>query len=280
MKISAHVLVKNEARFIWYSVMSVINHVDKVRLVDTGSTDGTLEIIEELRKTPVGKEKIIFQKFKLDPFNEEVARQQMLDATIEDWFIVIDGDEIWWEDSIKAVTQMIHGKGNQYESIVVPTINVVGDMFHYQEEKAGLYKLAGRKGHYNLRAINRSIPGLKSLGEHGIWGWADEDNKMIQDRDPGKILFVDAPYLHTTFLQRAGNVTDDKKVLKRAQKLKHEIGIPFPGDYYYPEVFFREKPNIVKDVWQNMPGSFYLQSIIETPLRKLKRRLLPPKVGY
>jgi glycosyltransferase involved in cell wall biosynthesis len=280
MKITAHTLVKNEARFLWYSVMSVINHVDRVLLYDTGSTDDTLKIIKALLNTKVGKEKIIFNNYIAEPFNEELARQKMLDNTNDGWLIVVDGDEIWWDESIRKVVNTIKTDGDKYESIVVPTINVAGDMFHYQEESAGLYQLAGRKGHYNLRGVNIKIPGLRSLGEHGVWGWADEENKMIQDRDQSKIKYIEAPYLHATFLRRAGNNFDDQNVYKRPQKLKHELGIPFPKDFYYPEVFFRDKPSIVKDVWGSMDTEFYLRSLIETPLRKVKRRILPAKVGY
>jgi hypothetical protein len=49
MKIVAHTIVKNEARFVWYAVSSVIEHVDRVLLWDTGSTDGTSEILKELK---------------------------------------------------------------------------------------------------------------------------------------------------------------------------------------------------------------------------------------
>ena len=49
MKIWAHTLVKNEEKFVWYSVMSIISHVEKVLLWDTGSTDNTPEILKELK---------------------------------------------------------------------------------------------------------------------------------------------------------------------------------------------------------------------------------------
>ncbi|MBI4033296.1 MAG: glycosyltransferase family 2 protein, partial [Candidatus Blackburnbacteria bacterium] len=208
--ITAHCLVKNEARFIWYSVMSVVNHVDKVLLWDTGSSDGTLEIIRKMRmlgdtRLPdgQGKSKIEFREVgSVSPEEFASVRQEMLDATDTDWFIVVDGDEIWWEDSIALVTAEIQKHGDGIESIVIPTVNLVGDIFHYQEREAGGYVLAGRKGHLALRGVNTRIPGLRSERPHGTWGWVDGNGKMIQDRDPRKITFLDAPYIHATHLQR------------------------------------------------------------------------------
>jgi glycosyltransferase involved in cell wall biosynthesis len=279
LKITAHTLVKNEARFVWYSVMSVIEHVDKILLWDTGSTDGTKEILKKISKLEPRKVDLkLLNGVTPDEFTN--VRQKMLDETKTDWFIVVDGDEIWWEESIRKVTETIRKKGDHLESIVVPTINLVGDIYHYQEEKAGQYRLAGRRGHLSLRLVNRNIYGLASAKPHGTWGWVDDKGKMIQDRDKKKILYVDAPFLHATFLKRAGKREEDLKVPKRAKKLKHEIGISFPKDFYYPEVFFRQRPNMVPDPWETMDLSFKLRAAIETPLRKLKRRILPAKVGY
>ena len=280
MKISAHVLIKNEVRFVWYSVMSIISYVDKISLWDTGSTDGTLEIINDILALDQAKDKVSLHKENIDDFNEERVRQKMLNETSEDWFMVVDGDEIWWDDSIKKVTDFIRTSGGQYESVVVPTVNVVGDMFHYQERQAGKYNLLGKVGHYNLRAINKDIPGLKSLGRHGIWGWADGDNKMIQDRDQSKIKFLDAPYLHTTHLRRSGIRRKDREVIKRIRKYKYEIGNLFPLDYYYPEVFFRPRPNVVPSPWKTMSYGYSFRAFFETPLKKINRRIMPEKIGY
>lgn len=277
-KVVAHCLVKNEARFLWYSVSSVVEHVDKILLWDTGSTDGSLEIEKELlRRWP---DKIIFKKRPQKTAEEFTqVRQEMLDATSADWFLVLDADEVWWENSIKKVIAEINKNGDKLESMVVPTINLVGDIFHYQHESAGKYKIAGKKGHYNLRAVNRNIPGLHALGPHGQMGWVDGKGVMIQDRSMEKVKLIEAPYLHATNLKRAGG-GKDADVVKRKKKLKHELGIYFPLDFYYPEAFFREKPETLESPWEVMDTRFKIRAVLETPLRKIKRAILPDKIGY
>ncbi len=278
MTITAHCLVKNEARFVWYAVMSVVHHVDKVLLWDTGSTDGTLEIVRKIKKA--APDKIDFREYgSVTPETFTKVRQEMLEQTDTDWFLIVDGDEVWWEESIRKVVQ--GSVGRNLESIVVPTINLIGDIYHYQEEEAGQYHLTGKRGHFNLRAVNRSIPGLHSAGPHGTWGWVDADNRMIQDRSTQKILFVDAPYLHATFLPRTLSREKDLLVPKRAHKFKYELGIPFLSDFYYPEVFFRPRPEIVPSVWEKRGIAYTLRAAFETPLKKIKRRLIKEsKIGY
>jgi glycosyltransferase involved in cell wall biosynthesis len=277
MEIWAHTLVKNEARWLWYSVMSVINYVDKLLLWDTGSTDDSIKIERELKKR--FPDKIILKNHPITTKEEFTAvRQNMLDETFSEWFLVIDGDEIWRNESISSVCDFIRNKNKDCESVVVPTINLVGDIFHYQDNSGGNYKFGDLKGHYNLRAVKRNIPGLHSEGVHGVWGWADGNNKMLQERNSFK--FLDAPYLHATFLQRGNKTKSDNEVIKRSKKYKYEIGKSFPLDYLFPEVFFIDRPVWIESPWTTMTGSYKLRSAFETPLRKLKRSFLKAKVGY
>jgi glycosyltransferase involved in cell wall biosynthesis len=278
--ICVHTLVKNEEKYLWFSVMSVINYVDKILIWDTGSTDKTVNIISEIIKRYPGK--VGFRnvgEINADDFTK--VRQQMLNETKADWFIVVDGDEIWWDESIRKVVKVVKSsKGRKVESIVVPNIILIGDIYHHQEEAAGRYKLAGKFGHYNLRAINRNIPGLKSDKPHGTWGWVDGESRMIQDRPASKMAFIDAPYLHATFLPRSSTHERDLEVPKRKHKLKYELGIPFRRDFYYPEVFFRYKPAIVPSLWAKMDNAYMACALIQTPIKKLKRRLIHGKIGY
>jgi glycosyltransferase involved in cell wall biosynthesis len=274
MDIWAHTLVKNEEKWLWYSVSSIVNHVDRILLWDTGSIDGSIEIERELlKKYP---DKIVLKHRKQDSASDFAnVRQEMLDETKSDWFLMLDADEIWWEDSIKKIVSEIKNNGQNIESIVVPTINLVGDIFHYQEKTAGRYKFGDKVGHYNLRAVNRGIDGLHSQGIHGVWGWADQEGKMIQDRNTYK--FIDAPYLHATNLRRSDS---DSEVIKRKNKYKFELGENFASNFYYPEVFFKDRPDNIVSPWDTMSVSFKFRAFFETPLRKLKRRIWTGKVGY
>lgn len=277
--ITVHTLVKNEARYIWFAVMSVIEHVDKVLLWDTGSTDETLEIIESMTKISQGRKKIQLEKVdEVTATTFTQTRQKMLDATDTDWILMVDGDEVWWEDSIVRVVNAINEE--KAESIVVPTINLVGDIYHFQDESLGQYHLAGRTGHLNLRGINRRIPGLHSYGPHGQWGWVDNENKMIQYRAAKNIMYVEAPYLHATNVPRSGELRKESHVPKRKMKRKYELGVPFPSDFYFPEVFFRPKPEVVPSPWVKRNTYFTARAVLETPLRKFKRKITKGKVGY
>jgi len=277
MKIWAHTLFKNEERWLWFSVTSVIDYVDKLLLWDTGSTDKSWEIALRLKEKY--KEKIeLYQYGSVTPENFSKARQAMLDKTTADWFLVVDADEIWWEESIRKVTDFIKlNKEKSVESVVVPNYNLVGDIYHYFPNSAGSYTFGDKKGNYTLRAI-KMISGIRSMGNHGVWGWADKEGRQIQER--GTYKFVDAPYIHTTFLPRGESRVDDQKVPKRAKKLKYEIGIEFPKDFYYPESLFKEKPDFIPSPWKTMDYKYKFLASIQTPLKKMKRKIFKSKVGY
>ena len=91
MTVWAHTLVKNEEKWLWYSVTSVIDHVDKLLLWDTGSTDKSIEIEKELKKKYPGKIELKQRKI-IFPADFTKTRQEMLDVTSSNWFIVLDAD--------------------------------------------------------------------------------------------------------------------------------------------------------------------------------------------
>ena len=280
MQIWAHTLVRNEERYLWFSVMSVIDYVDKMLIWDTGSTDNTVQIIREIKKRY--PEKVDFKKIGIvDPDKFTDIRQGMLNMTKSDWFIIVDGDEVWWNDSIKEIVDLINKDGNSLDSVVSKYYNIVGDIYHYQEERAGRYEIDGRIGHLNIRAMNRGIPGLKFKLPHGQQGIFDEADTLVQNRDKEKRKFLEEyAYLHFTHMNRSSSSEENLKVMKRNIKMKYELGIRFPYDFYYPEVFFIPRPYFVPSPWVKMTSDYYIKALVETPIRKFKRRLIRTTSGY
>jgi glycosyltransferase involved in cell wall biosynthesis len=280
MKIYVHCLVKNEEKYLWFSVMSVIDYVDKVFIWDTGSSDKTLQIIEEIEKARPGK--VYFKEVGDVDINEFTSvRQKMLDETESDWFILVDGDEVWWNESIAKTISIIEENGDKIDAVVSRYYNVIGDIYHYQDERAGHYEINKEKGHLNIRAIRRNIPGLHVSNPYGSEGFFNADNTPIQLSEYKKSELVkERAYLHFTHLKRSSLRNYDRQVIQRTKKFKFELGIPFPVDFYYPEVFFKPKPDIVDSPWTRRDFCYILRAGIELPFRETKRKIVKNRSGY
>ncbi|MDP3973623.1 MAG: glycosyltransferase family 2 protein [Candidatus Daviesbacteria bacterium] len=264
MKIWVNTIVNNEENFIWFAVMSVVDYVDKILIWDTGSTDRTVEIIKELIK--VKGNKISFKEVgEVDKYKFSKMRQEMLEETQSDWILILDGDEIWWEDSIKKLIDFINKNGKNYESAVTPFINAIGDIYHYQSEEAGKYELIGKKGHLTIRAMRKDIPGLHVGGSYGIEGYLDKENNPIQKRDPRKIAFIDAPFLHLTHLKRSS--------IDIHHKFKYELGLKFPKNFRYPQVLKKDRPDIVLSPFSKRNVLYEVIGLLKFPYLSLKRNI-------
>ena len=275
VKIVAHCLVKNEDRFIWYSLQSVLPFVDQILVYDTGSTDKTVEIIKSIKSS-----KIKFLEVGIVDINSftDIRNQMLRDTPVgTDWLMILDGDEIWPMSSIKKVLESIK-HNSTIESVVVRTNNLVGDIYHRSPDWSGQYHLAGQVGHLNLRFINlKKIKGLHVEKPHGQQGYYDGDGRLIQDRLG--VEFLDVSYAHATHLQRSSSRADDLSVIKRAKKYKIELGTKINKNEI-PEVFFTKHPILVPDVTQQAPLSYFLLACLLTIPKLLKRILIPTSHGY
>src|SRR3990167_4223877 len=197
--ITAHCLVKNEENFIWFAINSVIDHVDKILVWDTGSTDRTVEIVKTIKSPKVEFE----EKGKSDAETLVQQRQEMIDKTDTDWIMILDGDEIWWEDVVGSLTAKFSSRqADGCDLVVSPCYMAVGDIFHYQEESAGRYKIHDMTGHLNIRFI-RNFPGLKVSGVYPDESFQNNRGRKLQNLPKEKIFFSEDKYLHLSHLRRS-----------------------------------------------------------------------------
>lgn len=256
--LTVQMIVKNEDQWVWYAIASVIDYAESVIIYDTGSRDRTVEIIKSFPQS-----KIIFEeKGAVDSKGIVILRQEQLERTKTDWFLIVDGDEVWPKESIKKLLAIIQ-KYPKKSGIVVRARMCLGDIQHYQDDMAGEYAIAGKKGHLNIRAY-RKIPGYLWKGVYPNEAYVDQLNIPIQNKEK-ELSFINTDYWHLRHLPRSTIFKNPKRKLELGEKIdRAEL----------PEVFLLKRPSVVPAPWVHYSSIELIFALITTPLRKLKRNLL------
>ena len=116
MKISACMIAKNEENNIAKCIESYKNIVDEVIVIDTGSTDKTVDIAKELGA------RVYYFKW-IDDFAK--AKNYALSKASGDWIIFLDADEYFDKESAKKIPRIIRElKNTDCNAIGCKIINI------------------------------------------------------------------------------------------------------------------------------------------------------------
>lgn len=201
MSLTAHCVIKNEEKWISYAIRSVIDYVDTVLIFDTGSTDSTVTTVSQLQAAYPGK--IIFEeKGPADKIRHTTLRQEMIERTTTDWFMILDGDEVWTKRGIEEIKQQISSP-NEKICFIVPFYLCVGDVYHHS--RRGQFTQQGKKIHATARLFKK-IPGLHWSGAYG----SDTvlDSRGTDFTKSSQVGFLKARFWHLTHLQRSTTAED------------------------------------------------------------------------
>ncbi len=264
--ITGHMIVKNEDRFIWYAISSVLPYVDKLLIFDTGSDDQTVAIIKSF-----GDRKIYFQQIdRQDSAGITKLRNLQIKMTKTPWIWIIDGDEVYPRKTIKSIVS--HINDCNIIGIIVNRYNLLGDIYHCQDESVGVYNQFGIKGHYALRLINKNrVSGLQVKGLYPQEFYADKWGISIKGEGKQKFVFVKERIFHAMYLQRSTKINQSKTLNRKKMKIESGYKINISE---LPEVFFYPKPSFVPDVTQNVDFKYQLKAALITPIKKIKRKIL------
>ncbi len=207
--VTAHIILRNEDQFLKFAIESVLPYVSDYIIYDTGSTDKTREIL-----TPYKFE----EKGLVNKIDYVALRNEMIVKTKTDWFLLLDGDEVWNQ---KILTDYLEFTLKQPKNILATylrTRNCVGDVYHYRN--SGNYEIAGMRGSLNIRAYRKSV---KWEGEYPL-------EKCIDSTDKNSLAFFDGYYWHMTHLKRSSSESPVMGFRKRV----YDLGIKSEN---LPEVF-------------------------------------------
>lgn len=266
--ITAHTIVKNEDKFIWYAISSVLPYVEKFLVYDTGSADDTVKIIKSFKNN-----KIIFRQIPIHDASEIAKlRDSQIGETETDWFWIVDGDEIYSRSLCQEITSIVKTEGDKLEGIIVGRFDLLGDIYHYQDESVGAYDMLGKTGHMALRLINKKTSsGLHVAGNYPYEEYFDKDGVDLIFHPKEKFRFTKGKLFHAMYLDRSSlgaNLTDTY----HRNKWKIELGHRFPKDTKYPEVFNTDRPDIVSDVTTKRSLLYEIGAYFITPAKILKRQ--------
>ena len=115
MKISACYIVKNEEAVLKRSFKSLIDAVDEILVLDTGSTDRTLDIVGHYPKVK------LYQAEWQEDF--AAARNAVLEKAQGDWVVFLDADEFFSSETAGHLRTLLKNLQNQ-EVLLVRMKNI------------------------------------------------------------------------------------------------------------------------------------------------------------
>jgi glycosyltransferase involved in cell wall biosynthesis len=256
--ITIHCVVRNEERFVWYALMSVIEYVDKIIIFDTGSNDRTKTIIRKIESNKITFE----EKGKVDRRGLIKLRQEQIDRTRTEWFYLLDGDEIYPVETIEKVVRRINRAEPNKVGLYLPFYNLVGDVYHKQKEKFGRYQIGPMKGHVTLRGVRR-LKGLKVEGDYPLEAYVDKNGTKIQDYPDDDLIYVEKPFWHAGSLVRS---SEDRKTMERKQV--YDLGVKVLDKI--PDVFLIKVPDGVERITERRSLQYALIARLYSWLREIK----------
>jgi glycosyltransferase involved in cell wall biosynthesis len=211
--ITAHCLVKNEEAFVAFAVRSVIDFVDQIFIFDTGSEDSTVAVLTALQKE--FPHKILFEeKGTCTKEEHTLLRNEMIERTKTDWFMVLDGDEVWTTRALDEAQNFMRTESAP-ECLMAPFYLCVGDIFH-ETICSGSVKVLGRTGFFTQRFLKKTR-GIHWEGKYGFDTVYDEKGAVFFSEH--NTQFLEHKFWHLTHLRRSSVLSDFSSGAKRGNKL-------------------------------------------------------------
>lgn len=229
--ITINMMVRNEAPHIWYGLMSTLSYVNHAVIVDTGSTDGTVDLILEIQK------RFPFVEFLQIPCDDSTinwsepgrfvpnyklceVRNQMLGMSKTKWIWIQDGDEIYPNSAAENLLKTLDQIPADTRMLWVPLYWFVKDLKHIDNPPA--YPHTGR-------VFLREGLSFKGFFPREMSYYGDEPNTQGYG-DPRTYMIPATPENHMYHYEM---------VVKPWRQIPRGV-VEFNGEQ--PEVFFGERP--------------------------------------
>ncbi len=194
-------IVRNEEEFLTKSLQSIKGVVDEIILVDTGSTDSTVDIGRRLGA------RVLFHEWRND-FSE--ARNFALSSATGDWILVIDADEELDEETRTKLRDFVEASDADGLEITVRSEMPETDILKYEDSK--IVRLFRNRSEYRY-----AMP-------------IHEQVRLSIEKSGGIIASSDLLIVHHGYARRT--VQGNESRTQRNLKVLNEASVTFPDDPY------------------------------------------------
>jgi len=207
MKISAVYIAKNEGKNIASSLESIKDAAGELILVDTGSTDNTVEIFKSFGGT------VLHQKWQ-DDFS--APRNLALSKATGDWIIILDADESFSKETCNNIKSLLQSSPKQINGLLINMVNLDKDTGEVLDEC------------YSLRIV-RNLPKLNYKGRiHEKLYIGEQDFYGVQTVMKDKLSINHTGYSSSNYVEK------NKRNLRM---MKKAIEAGEPEEKYYTSLF-------------------------------------------
>lgn len=187
--ITVHCRVRNEERFVRAAILSVLPLAKQVLVYDTGSTDATLERISSIKSEKIE----VVHKPPVSPRELTAYRNEMIERTHTEWYMIVDGDEIYPANAVRRIDEEIERVPPSVHRLVVNRRHFAGSL-----NFVSVLDGAGRI--FRTRKIRYGVASLTDRGGFGSETpyLADEPSTpwhQFSMRLPKDIFFFHCQYL-------------------------------------------------------------------------------------
>lgn len=193
--LSVAMMIRNENPTAFFALLSVLPGVEKAIVVDTGSTDGTIELVEEIQKE--FPDKIEFHQIKLPDstgwsFQKHIAPNVPL-GNLRAWIAeqiktkyiwIVDGDEVYRQSTVEKIVDFCEHWPEGKNVIHIPLLWFARDIHHLAVTDPPSYPCTGRLFKREGFKISGAFPGEMAVYDGEVILPTSKSALIIQEWEP------------------------------------------------------------------------------------------------
>jgi glycosyltransferase involved in cell wall biosynthesis len=172
MKITGFMTIKNEWPLVAVSIShALINHVDRMYVVDNGSTDGTWEGLKILQE--IFPDRLVVIYYESEYYDQKAISHALGHLGSDQgkqphWALSLDADEFLIKNFPETLKEYIERASSEWHSIVLDVVNYIPPQ-GFQDDDLDLYPMI----EYKVRSYSQSISAeeFKAQAEAGKLYW-------------------------------------------------------------------------------------------------------------